>query len=135
MNTLKHKYKILFEPGSIYPTQTPVELDLACSTYNQNSIEIVICEIQETNFKTGELLFSSNGLSLKNKYENVKEYNILNSIDDKRCIIKLNQPGNPGDNRIKVKFNINLKKELTITVVDLKNNSILYMDLPIANVQ
>lgn len=134
-NTHMHEYKTLFESGTKYPSDRHIELKLACSNYNQIAIELVIAEIQQKINKTTEVIFDGQTIRTVETSDNAKNIRILNEEKDKTVLARLNPPGNPGSNRLNIKFKINATKQLTATVKDLYNDKVIYTDIPVVNLK
>ncbi len=122
----KHNWHTIIKSGETYPLAKPVELTLGASIPDQPSIELVIGELGETNV---EVYFEDERLItrvLDNKQVAVE---ILNQ--NSKVIAKLDPLGQTGCDRIKVFFQVDEKRTLRITVLDLLTKQNLLEDMPV----
>ncbi len=122
----KHNWHTIIKSGETYPLPKPVELTLGASVADQPSIELVIGELGETNV---EVYFEDQRLItrvLDNKQVAVQ---ILN--ENSKAIAKLDPLGQTGSDRIKVLFQVDEKRTLRITVLDLLTKQNLLEDMPV----
>jgi molecular chaperone DnaK (HSP70) len=122
----KHNWHTIIKSGETYPLSKPVELTLGASIPEQPSIELVIGELGETNV---EVYFEDERLIthvLDNKQVAVE---ILN--ENSKVIAKLDPLGQTGCDRIKVFFQVDEKRTLRITVLDLLTKRNLLDDVPV----
>lgn len=133
-STGTHTYTTLFKSGMIYPTKKALELELQCSRYNQEAIELVIVEIQNSSDMVSEVIFD--GQCLISIHNDIREKTIvpLNEKRNEITLARLVPPGNPGAPRLRVTFNINSKKKLIVTVEDLMARKIVYKDLAVVDI-
>lgn len=113
-----HSWHPIIKTGQPYPMTNPVELTLGASLENQPSIELIIGELGADTAST-EVYFEGDRLvtrSLKTGETAVKP---LNDRDGARTIARLNPPGQPGNDRIKIEFRVDEKRFLRISVEDL----------------
>ncbi len=105
----------------------PVELMLGASLENQPSIELIIGELGS---ETGgmEVYFDGDRLVTKRLETGKIAVQPLNDKEGARSIAKLNPPGHPGSDRVKVLFQVDEQRFLRITVEDLFTNQILLED-------
>jgi molecular chaperone DnaK (HSP70) len=115
----KHSWHAIVKAGQPYPLTEPVELVLGASVLNQPSIELVIGELGETNI---EVYFESDRLITRSLEEKQLSVQSLNDTDTGKAIAKLDPPGKPGSDRIKVLFYVDEQRTLRITVEDLLLN-------------
>jgi molecular chaperone DnaK (HSP70) len=115
----KHSWHAIVKAGQPYPLTEPVELVLGASVLNQPSIELVIGELGETNI---EVYFESDRLITRSLEEKQLSVQSLNDTDTGKAIAKLEPPGKPGSDRIKVLFYVDEQRTLRITVEDLLLN-------------
>jgi molecular chaperone DnaK (HSP70) len=115
----KHSWHAIIKAGQPYPLTEPVELVLGASVLNQPSIELVIGELGETNI---EVYFESDRLITRSLEEKQLSVQSLNDTDTGKAIAKLDPPGKPGSDRIKVLFYVDEQRTLRITVEDLLLN-------------
>ncbi|MEM9903762.1 MAG: Hsp70 family protein [Cyanobacteria bacterium P01_D01_bin.44] len=123
-----HGWHPIIQQGQPYPMADPVEIVLGASSENQPSIELILGELGEETSRT-EVFFEGNRLVTKrsgslasNGEGNVQP---LNDRDGARSIAKLDPPGVPGSDRIRVSFSIDKNRLLRVTVEDLLTSNIL----------
>ncbi len=122
----KHNWHTIIKSGETYPLLKPVELTLGASVVDQPSIELVIGELGETNV---EVYFEDD--RLVTRVLDVKQVaaQILN--ENSKAIAKLDPLGQTGSDRIKVSFQVDEKRTLRITVLDLLTKQKLLVDIPV----
>jgi molecular chaperone DnaK (HSP70) len=122
----KHNWHTIIKSGETYPLLKPVELTLGASVADQPSIELVIGELGETNV---EVYFEDD--RLVTRVLDVKQVaaQILN--ENSKAIAKLEPLGQTGSDRIKVSFQVDEKRTLRITVLDLLTKQNLLADIPV----
>ncbi|TYQ23256.1 Hsp70 family protein [Pseudanabaena sp. UWO311] len=122
----KHNWHTIIKSGETYPLLNPVELTLGASVVDQPSIELVIGELGETNV---EVYFEDD--RLVTRVLDVKQVaaQILN--ENSKAIAKLDPLGQTGSDRIKVSFQVDEKRTLRITVLDLLTKQNLLADIPV----
>jgi hypothetical protein len=79
-----------------------------------------------------EVYFDGDRLITRCLTGGVKDVRALNDRDGARSIAKLEPAGYPGNDRIKVKFNVDRDRQLRITVEDLLTNQTLLIDRVVA---
>jgi len=118
----RHSWHPLITAATAYPLTQPVELILGASKTDQPSIELVIGEIGEASM---EVLFEENNLITRNLAHRIMVVQPLNDSETSRAIAFLDPPGNPGSDRIKVSFLIDVQCTLRMTVFDLLTKKVL----------
>jgi molecular chaperone DnaK (HSP70) len=116
-----HDWHPIIREGQPYPMAQPVELVLGASVEQQPSIELVIGELGADATNT-EVYFDGDRLvtrTLSSKTANVKP---LNDQEGARSLAKLNPPGIPGSDRVKLLFWVDADRILRVTVEDLLTN-------------
>ncbi|MGV2827107.1 Hsp70 family protein [Myxosarcina sp. GI1(2024)] len=113
-----HSWHSIIETGQPYPLERPVELVLGASTENQTSVELVIGELGSQTTTT-EVYFDGERLMTRASNSNTATVMALNDRDGARTIAKLDPPGNPGSDRLKLIFNVDEKRYLRISIEDL----------------
>jgi molecular chaperone DnaK (HSP70) len=126
-----HNWHPIIQSGQAYPMSAPVELTLGASIKNQPSIELIVGELGSTTGGT-EVYFDGDRLITRCLTGGVKDVRSLNDRDGARNIAKLEPPGYPGSDRIKVSFNVDRDRQLRITVADLLTNETLLVDRVVA---
>jgi molecular chaperone DnaK (HSP70) len=110
----KHNWHTIIKSGETYPLAKPVELTLGASIPDQPSIELVIGELGETNV---EVYFEDQRLVTRVLEGKQIAVQILN--ENSKAIAQLDPLGQTGSDRIKVFFQVDEKRTLRITVLDL----------------
>ncbi|WP_271252101.1 Hsp70 family protein [Pseudanabaena sp. Chao 1811] len=123
----KHNWHTIVKSGATYPLEKPVELTLGASIPNQPSIELVIGELGETNV---EVYFEDQRLVTRVLEGKQVAVQILN--ENSKVIANLEPLGQTGSDRIKVFFQVDEKRTLRITVLDLLTKQDLLNNMPVA---
>lgn len=126
-----HNWHTLIQTGQPYPMGEPVELILGASTEGQPSIELVIGELGQETGAT-EVYFDGDRLVTRALSAGQSQVQTLNDREGARSIAKLDPPGFPGSDRIKVLFRVDEGRSLRITVEDLLTQDILLTDQVVA---
>jgi molecular chaperone DnaK (HSP70) len=122
----KHNWHTIIKSGENYPLAKPVELTLGASIPDQPSIELVIGELGETNV---EVYFEDDRLVTRVLDTKQLAAQVLN--EKSKAIAKLDPLGQTGSDRIKVFFQVDEKRILRITVLDLSTKQNLLTDIPV----
>jgi molecular chaperone DnaK (HSP70) len=96
----------------------PVELMLGASLENQPSIELIIGELGSEQEQT-EVYFDGDRLLTRRVGVSQTAVQPLNDREGARNIARLEPPGQPGSDRIRVLFRVDDQRFLRITVEDL----------------
>ena len=115
--THTHDWHRIINTGQPYPMEQPVELVLGASTPNQSSIELIIGELGQT--ASTEVYFDGERLVTRTVDPGNPQVQPLNDSQGARTIANLNPFGNPGSDRLKLKFMVDAERQLCITVEDL----------------
>jgi molecular chaperone DnaK (HSP70) len=126
-----HNWHTLIQTGQPYPMGEPVELVLGASAEGQPSIELIIGELGQEAGGT-EVYFDGDRLITRALSANQGQIQALNDREGARSIAKLDPPGFPGSDRIKVLFRVDEGRSLRITVEDLLTQEILLTDRVVA---
>ena len=124
-----HNWHPLIKPGQAYPMSDPVELRLGASLDNQPSIELIIGELGVEANQT-EVYFDGDRLVTR-RLASSHQVQPLNDRDGARKIAKLEPPGHPGSDRVKVLYRVDEQRFLRITVEDLLALQTLIDDQPV----
>lgn len=119
----RHGWHPIIREGQPYPMEKPVELTLGASMDNQPSIELIIGELG-ADTTTTEVFFEGDRL-ITRVTGDTAQVKPLNDADRARTIARLDPPGSPGSDRIKVQFWVDSDRFLRITVDDLLANRTL----------
>jgi molecular chaperone DnaK (HSP70) len=125
-----HNWHPLIKAGQPYPMSNPVELVLGASVDNQPSIELIVGELG-TDANQTEVYFDGDRLVTRRIGSSQAQVQSLNDREGARNIAKLEPPGHPGSDRIKVLFRVDDQRFLRITVEDLLALRTLLDDQPV----
>ena len=125
-----HNWHPLIKAGQPYPMSNPVELVLGASLDNQPSIELIVGELG-TDVDQTEVYFDGDRLVTRRLSSSQAQVQPLNDREGARNIAKLDPPGHPGSDRIKVLFRVDDQRFLRITVEDLLALRTLLDDQPV----
>ncbi len=128
----RHNWHPIIRSGQPYPSPEAVEIVLGASTDNQPSIELVIGELgSDDALVTTEVFFEGDRLVTRQTQQAAQQVQILNDTDQGRTIAKLDPPGAPGSDRIRVQFQVDRDRTLRITVEDLLTGNTLLDNQPV----
>jgi molecular chaperone DnaK (HSP70) len=113
-----HNWHPLIKAGQSYPMTDSVELMLGASLENQPSIELIIGELGSEQEQT-EVYFDGDRLVTRRVGASQTAVQPLNDREGARNIARLEPPGQPGSDRIRVLFRVDDQRFLRITVEDL----------------
>ena len=117
----RHDWHPIIPKGQPYPMAEPVDLTLGASTDNQPSIELIIGELGE---EAGGMEVFFEGDRLITKQTGGKTtVKALNDRDGARSLAKLDPPGSPGMDRVRVSFRVDEQRQLRVSVDDLLANA------------
>lgn len=116
--TQAHSWQPLIRSGQPYPMTQPQELILGASVANQPSVELIIGELGSDTGAT-EVYFDGNRLITRSLKPGQTQVQPLNDQPGATTIAQLDPLGNPGSDRLKVKFWVDEQRFLRITVEDL----------------
>jgi molecular chaperone DnaK (HSP70) len=126
----QHQYDEIIPMGSRYPSEAPVEVLLGAAHENQKEVEFVIGEIDsgsvsmiEVKYEDGQAVFVAQAGNEGQQIVPLNEKEALN------LLAKLDPSGKPGEDRLKAAFRIDERRQLRLTVVDLKNQKPLLNDV------
>ncbi len=112
-----HIWHPLFVRGQTWPTNKSLEIVLAANHVNQFELELMI---GEPNSKGGNEVIYVNGIpTIKSK----TEHENLTPISERPFTVKLNPPGQPGQDCLKLEFSINEQSQLEVEGFDLRSGS------------
>lgn len=130
----RHGWHPLIQQGQPYPMAEPVELILGASTEQQPSIELVIGELgDDAAPTTTEVFFEGDRLVTRQTQVDAQIVQPLNDQGDGQTIAKLEPPGSPGSDRIRVLFQVDSDRTLRITVEDMLTGNTLLADQPVVD--
>ncbi len=124
----RHGWHPIVRSGQALPLTAPVELVLGASVADQPSIELIVGELAETDI---EVYFEGDRLVTRSLNSRTLEVRPLNDTNAGRTIARLDPPGQPGIDRVKVTFTIDARRMLCITVEDLLAGETLLANCPV----
>lgn len=119
----RHSWHPLIDSGQPYPMAQPVNITLGASVENQPKIELIIGELS-TDVAT-EVYFDGDRLVTRNLQSGSLRVIPLNDSEGAKTLAVLDPPGNPGSDRIELRFQVDEKCFLRVTVEDLLTDAIL----------
>ncbi|MDB5101294.1 MAG: Heat shock protein 70 [Cyanobacteria bacterium RYN_339] len=131
----RHSYEPIFAPGHSYPTPEPVEIVLRASRPAQPAIELVIGEVEPVQGAASEVIFDGRRLVTTSLEAQGARVVALNDQDEAKTIAKLEPPGYPGVDRIKVHFRVDDQRRLRLTVLDLQTEEKLLDDVAVVDLR
>ena len=134
--TNAHDYDEIIPMGSRYPTESPVEVVLGTAHENQESIEFVIGEIDtdavsmvEVKYENGQAVFVAQAADSEQQIVPLNEAEAVN------ILAKLDPPGVPGEDRLRAEFSVDDRRQLRVTVTDLKTAKSLLDDVAVVTLR
>jgi molecular chaperone DnaK (HSP70) len=132
-----HEYDEIIPMGSRYPTSEPVEVLLGAAHEDQDSVEFVVGEIDteavtmvEVKYENGQAVFVAQADSTAQDSQQIVP---LNEGTD--AIARLKPAGTPGKDRLKAAFTVDDRRQLRITVNDLKTGKHLLQNAVVATLR
>ena len=119
----RHSWHPLIPSGQPYPMAQPVSITLGASVENQPKIELIIGELS-TDVAT-EVYFDGDRLVTRNLQPGNTGVKPLNDSERAKTLAVLDPPGNPGSDRIELRFQVDKRCFLRVTVEDLLTEAIL----------
>jgi molecular chaperone DnaK (HSP70) len=121
--TGEHQFDEIIPMGSRYPSEAPVEVILGAAHENQASVEFVIGEIDSDSVGMVQVQYENGQAVFVAQADNVSQQIVtLNEADALKLLAQLDPPGQPGEDRLKAAFSVDDRRQLRITVTDLKTN-------------
>ncbi len=117
--TGQHEYESLIHAGSRYPLQEPITFTLCAAHREQTAIEMVIGEVEENATGLAEVYFGDHHIVLMEDGVQMSRVVPLNDSPESRVLARLDPPGRPGEDRIRVAFTVDENRFLRVTVTDL----------------
>lgn len=131
----RHQYEPIFAPGQPYPTPEPIEIVLRASRPAQPAIELVIGEMEPVAAGAAEVVFDGARLVTTAVGAAGVRVVALNDAEGAKTIARLDPPGYPGVDRIRVSFRVDDVRRLRLTVVDLQTDARLLDDQPVVELR
>ena len=118
--------------GSRYPSLKPVEVILSAAHDQQQEMEFAIGEIDtdavamiDVKYEDGEEVFVAQANTAATEIVPLAE----------PLIVRLDPPGLPGEDRLRALFSIDERRQLRLSVTDLKTQATMIHDTVIASLQ
>ena len=118
----RHSWHPLINSGQPYPMAQSVNITLGASVENQPKIELIIGELSSD--VATEVYFDGDRLVTRNLQSDRTQVKPLNDREGSKIAV-LDPPGNPGSDRIQLRFQIDERCFLRVTVEDLLTEDIL----------
>ncbi len=122
-----HRYDEIIPMGKRYPFDKPVEVVLGAAHQRQTAVEFVIGEIDgdavsmvEVQYENGQAVFVAQA---DHSVEQIIPLNETNATQ-----ARLKPAGRPGEDRLKCEFTVDSRRQLRLTVADLKTGKRLIQD-------
>jgi molecular chaperone DnaK (HSP70) len=132
----KHDWDEIISMGSAYPIEKSIEVLLSASQDNQEAIEFVIGEIDteavsmvEVKYEDGQAVFVAD---TKGSEQRIIP---MNEVEALKMLAKIDPPGKPGETRLKVDFTVDDRRQLRMTVYDMKKNKLLIDNIAVVTLQ
>jgi hypothetical protein len=116
----EHRWHPLFLPGQPWPSEHPLQLRLGCSRKEQVDLELVLGEPQEE--QRSEVVFV-NGLPVLRRQSAGSA--AVDAWADQPAAIPLVPAGQPGSDRLELRFSISPKGELMVEGQDLLTDQLI----------
>mgnify|MGYP006268926647 CR=1 FL=1 len=113
----------LFNKGINYPCKCQEPLILQVAIDGQKEIRLDIGEVAE--ISQAEVTYNAQGQMTSGHLNKHEDFRSLESHQDMVCVASLDPPGQLGEDRIKVLFEVNEDRILLATVIDLRTDKIL----------
>lgn len=130
----EHAYDEIIPMGSRYPTESPIEVILGAAHDGQNEIEFVIGEIDtdsvamiEVKYEDGQAVFVAKA--------DEQEQQIIPLNAEAVTVAPLDPTGEPGEDRLKAQFAIDDRRQLRLSVIDMKRNTLLLDSIPLVTLR
>ena len=124
----RHQYEPIFAPGQPYPSPEPIEMVFRASRPSQPAIELVIGEMEPVVAGAAEVIFDGSRLVTTAVGAGGMRVVPLNDAEEAKTIARLDPPGYPGVDRIRVSFRVDADRRLRLTVTDLATDARLLDD-------
>jgi molecular chaperone DnaK (HSP70) len=132
----QHAWDEIIPMGSGYPITKPIEVMLSAAHDDQESIEIVIGEIEtdavsmiEVKYEDGQAVF------VADTKEHEQRIMPMNEADALKMLAKLEPKGQPGEARIKAYFTVDERRQLRMTIFDMLKNKVLLENVAVVTLQ
>jgi molecular chaperone DnaK (HSP70) len=126
----QHQYDEIIPMGSRYPSEAPIEVLLSAAHDGQKEVEFVIGEIDteavsmvKVQYENGQAMFVAEAGNHQRQIEP------LNEAEAIKMLAKLEPAGKVGEERLKAAFRIDERRQLRVTVSDIKTKKELIKDV------
>ncbi len=133
-DTGEHFYDEIIPMGSRYPSEAPVEVILGAAHANQAELEFVIGEIDTESVSMIEVKYEG-GQAVFVAQANTSGQQIIPLNENAAALAKLIPPGQSGEDRVRALFSIDNRRQLRLTVADLKTDQIILEDAVVATLR
>ncbi len=134
--TGQHDYDEIIPMGSSYPIEAPIEVLLGASRVGQAEIEFVIGEVDtdavsmvEVKYEDGQAVFVAQASSSE------QQIIALNEAQAVKMLAKLDPPGDPGEDRLRAQFTVDDRRQLRVTVTDIKTSKQLLDNIAVVTLR
>jgi len=131
-----HGWDEIIPMGSSYPTAHPIDVVLSPAHDQQQTIELVIGEIDtdavamiEVRYEGGQAVFVADTKGSEQRII------ALNETDALKSLVALTPPGKPGADRLKAQFTVDARRRLRVTVYDLQTSKVILDDVALATLK
>jgi molecular chaperone DnaK (HSP70) len=129
-----HNWHPIIKTGQAYPMNDPVELVLGASIEKQPSLELIIGELGTESAQT-EVFFDGDRIITRTLAGQQTRVQPLNDQPGSRSIAELDPPGVPGNDRVKIRFQVDRDRFLRITVEDILTQRTLLANQPVVQLR
>lgn len=131
-----HHYDEIIPAGSRYPLAEPVEVLLGAAHADQSALEFIIAEMDSDSFSMLEVNYEDGQAVFVAQAQTTDQQIVpINAEQAARLLANLVPAGQPGEDRIQAIFNINERRQLHLSVTDLKTGKRLIKEAVIATLR
>ncbi|NJK72237.1 MAG: hypothetical protein HC926_02390 [Synechococcaceae cyanobacterium SM2_3_60] len=120
-----------YSSGHALPLPQPVELVLGASLPNQPSVELLIGELG--NAASGVAVYFDNGQLVTRQQGEATEVQALN--EQQPTLARLDPLGQPGQDRLRLRFQIDTQRRLCVSIEDLLTGRALLCEQPVISLR
>jgi molecular chaperone DnaK (HSP70) len=134
--TSEHRYDEIIAMGSNYPSGSPVEVLLGAAHENQTEVEFIVGEIDSDAVSMVQVTYESGqAVFVAQADRQAQQIVPLNEKRAAHALARLVPPGQPGEDRLKAAFTVDERRQLRVTVSDLKTSKVLLRNAVIATLR
>jgi molecular chaperone DnaK (HSP70) len=130
-----HEWEEIIAAGTRYPLEETVKLTLTASRDGQETLELVIGEVEESAGGIAEVMFGDRAILLVEGGMELRKVVALNDEDGSRTVAHLDPPGKASEDRVEVVFDVDQNRTLRVTVTDLMTEKTLLSDVPVVELR